>query len=240
MTIARRHILGFFAASAATALAGCGGGGDSPPRRTVWVLNVNPNFAAAQVEFSNAVVAPVVTRVDFPKLSAPLDVAFDTYTVTLRDLDPPPTERPFSENIRVDADSPTVEVFYRALNSAQLGGPIPLLLRESTPPIIINYCDLDTSLKVEFDYGPGNVFSKSVPFEGSSDQPSQFARERFYRLRVLQPNGTPDFDSGAELHSNTRVIVLFPYDSANNRVGVIGLNYGGGALPIVKEWTSVI
>ena len=206
----------------------------------MWVLNVNPDFATAQVEFSNAVVAPVVTRVDFPKLSAPLDVAFDSYTVTLRDLDPP-TERPLSDNIRVDADSPTVEVFYRTLNSAPLRGPKKLLLRESTPPIILNCCDLDASLTVKFDYGSGNVLTSSVPFEDSLLQPDEFPPKPPYRLRVLQPNGTPDFDSGTQtFHSNTRVIVLFPYDSANNRVGVIGLNYGGGVLPTVEEWASVI
>lgn len=238
MTIARRHILGMFAAGAATALAGCGGGDDGPPRRIVRVLNVNPDFALAQVEFSNAVIAPVITRVDFPHLSDPLDVAFGTYTVTLRDL-APPTERPLSDNIRVDADSPSVEVFYRTSNSSPLGGTNTLLL-ESTPPIILNYSDLDTSLTVKFDYGSGNVLTNSVLFGDSLKQPSDFPRTARYRLRVLQPNGTPEFDSGDQLHSNTRVIVLFPYDSANNRVGVIGLNYGGADLPSIEEWRSVI
>ena len=235
MTIARRHILGLFAASAATALAGCGGGEDNPPRRTVRVLNVNPDFASAEVKFNNTVAA----QVNFPRLSSPFDVAFGTYTVALRDLTGPRGSLLFA-NISVDANSPSVEVFYRTLNSAQLGGPNTLLLLESTPPIIINYCDLDTSLKVEFDYGPGNVFSKSIPFEGSSDQPGQFPRESLYRLRVLRSDGTPDFDSGTQtFHSNTRAIVLFPFNSTGNRVGVLGLNYGGGNA-IVEEWNSVI
>lgn len=234
MTIARRHILGLFAASAATALAGCGGGGDGPPRRTVGVLNVNPDFASAEVKFNNA----VATQVNFPTLAPSLDVAFGSYTVAFSD----PTgvrKSPLFDNISVDANSPSVEVFYRMVDSARLGGPNTLLL-ESTPPIILNYCDLDTSLTVEFDYGPGNVFTKPVPFEGSSDQLSQFLPSAPYRLRVLRSNGVPDFDSGTQIfHANTRVIVLFPYDLAGNRVGVIGLNYGGG-LAKANEWVSVI
>ena len=234
MTIARRRVLGFFAASAVTALAGCGGGGDGPPTRTVGVLNVNPDFAAAEVKFNNA----AITSVNFPRLSPPLDVPFGTYTVALRDLTGPRGSLLF-DNISVDANSPSVEVFYRRLNSAALGVPNALLL-ESTPPIILNCCDLDTSLRVEFDYGPGNVFSKSVPFEGSSDQPGQFPRESLYRLRVLRSDGTPDFDSGTQtFHSNTRAIVLFPFNSTGNRVGVLGLNYGGGNASF-DEWNSVI
>ena len=234
MTIARRHMLGFFAASAAAALAGCGGGGDGPPTRTVGVLNVNPDFASAEVKFNNAAVASV----DFPRLSPPLYVPFGTYTVALRDVTGPRGSLLF-DNISVDANSPSVEVFYRRLNSARLGVPNALLL-ESTPPIILNCCDLDNFLTVEFDYGSGIVVPKSVPFEGSSDQPSQFPRESIYRLRVRRSDGTLDFDSGTQtFHSNTHAIVLFPFNSTGNRVGVLGLNYGGGNAS-VEEWNSVI
>ena len=234
MTIARRHILGMFAASAATALAGCGGGSDGPPLRTVRVLNVNPDFASAEVKFNNAVAA----QVDFPRLSTSLDVAFGTYTIGFRDLTGPKGSLLF-DNIAVDANSPAVEVFYRKIDSARLGVPNALLF-DSTPPVVLNCCDLDTFLTVEFDYGLGNVYTKPVSFEGSSDQPSQFPRESIYRLRVRRSDGTFDFDSGTQtFHSNTRAIVLFPFNSRGNRVSVLGLNYGGGTAT-VEEWTSVI
>ena len=76
MSIDRRKIIGLVAASAATALAGCGGGGDyAPPTRFVWLLNLNPEFPSLDVSFGATLVTPALA---FPALTPRFEVEYGT------------------------------------------------------------------------------------------------------------------------------------------------------------------
>ena len=78
MSIGRRKIIGLFAAGAATALAGCGGGYAPAPTRFVWLLNLNPEFPSVDVSFG---ATTVTLGLPFPALTARLEVEYGSYTV---------------------------------------------------------------------------------------------------------------------------------------------------------------
>ena len=228
MTIARRNILGLIAASAATALAGCGGGG--PSSRSLRVLNLNPDFPTVQVEIRNAVVAPILP---FEGLTGPIEVAFGEYTMAIRDRTGavPPV---FFDHIAANENSAAIEVFYRDFNTVGLQG-----LLDTSPPVVINYFDSTESLIVELDDGFGTVQRQEVAFKSSVAQSSQSAQ---CRLRVFRfSDGTLVYDSG--LRTRPRAILLFPlfapfpFDPIFGRVGVMALNYSG-ANASAEEWPT--
>jgi hypothetical protein len=211
MSIARRKILGLFAAAAATALPGCGGGdsGGRPgvPTRFLWVLNLNPEFTAADVSLSSTLL---VSRLPFPALSPRIEAEFGTYTVGLRDRN---TGLSFDfPNFIVDDISPSVSVFYPRFGSARLGTVIPG---------IANYFDSNVSLVAELDDGAGNVQTNVLAFESSAAQASRSANCRL-RLRRAT-DGVLVYDSGLQLR--TSAILIFPADTQTGLVAVVGVNY---------------
>ena len=227
MTIARRNILGLIAASAATALAGCGGG-DGPSSRSVRVLNLNPDFPSAEVRIRNV---PVASVLPFKRLTEPIEVAFGTYTITFLDRTVPPVDFP---NISVNENS-AIEVFYRNRNTVGLQ---PLL--ENSPPFVINLFDLTESLFVELDDGIGPLQQQTLDFGASVAQSS---RSTECRLRVFRSiNGPLVYDSGPVLR--LRGILLFPlpdafpFDPNFGRVGVMALDYSGPNAT-AKEWRTL-
>ena len=83
MSIDRRQLIGWFAASAATALSGCGGGDYHPlPTRFVWLLNLNQEFSSVDVSFGATTVS---TALPCPGLTPHFQVEYGVYTVSLRD-----------------------------------------------------------------------------------------------------------------------------------------------------------
>ena len=231
MTIARRNILGLIAASAATALAGCGGG-DGPSSRSVRVLNLNPDFPSAEVTIRNTVVASILL---FKKLTDPIGVAFGAYTITFRDRtgSVPLVDFP---NIPANENS-AIEVFYRNRIGSTVGLQ-PLL--ENSPPFVINLFDLTESLFVELDDGIGPLQQQTLDFGASVAQSS---RSTECRLRVFRSiNGPLVYDSGPVLR--LRGILLFPlpdafpFDPNFGRVGVMALDYSGPNAT-AKEWRTL-
>ena len=232
MTIARRNILGLIAASAATALAGCGGGSDGPSSRFVQVLNLNPNFPSTEIGIRNTIVAPIVP---FKKLTGPIEVAFGTYTIAFRDRNGavPPV---FFDNIPANENSPSIEVFYRDFNTVGLQG-----LLESSPPVVINFFDANEHLIVHLDDGFGTVQTKELAF---LDSVAQSSLSPGCRLRVARASDLSlVYDSGPLLDERPRAILLFPlvaafpFDPIFGRVGVIALNYSG-ANATAQEWPT--
>lgn len=231
MTIARRNILGLIAASAATALPGCGGGGGGPSSRLVRVLNLNPEFPSAQVEIRNTVVAPLLS---FREMTQPIEVAFGSYTLTVRDRASARSES--FDNIPADENSASVEVFYRSFNSVGLQG-----LLETSPPLVINLFDVNEHLIVDLDDGLGIVQTKELAFQGSVAQASLSPQ---CRLRVYRSsNGALVYDSGTPFRPRPRAILLFPlfagfpFDPIFGRVSVMALNYSG-AYASAEEWPT--
>jgi hypothetical protein len=207
MTIARRDILGLFAASAATALTGCGGGYDRPTR-FMWMLNLNERFSSADVYFGQALAASAVAH---PTLSARFEVEYGTYNVGLRDrnssgaLDFP--------GVLVDDLSTPMLVFYRwGGTSARLG---------SFPSGIVNYFDSAVPLVAELYDGLGNLQqANTLGFETSAPQVSQSSNCQL-RLRN-STNSVLVYDSG--LRRRTGAILAFALDNTG-LVGVVGLDY---------------
>ena len=212
MSIDRRKIIGLFAASAATALAGCGGGDSSPLTRFVWLLNVNPEFPSADVSIGSSTIA---SALPFPGLTATAEVEFGSYTIALRERSTGVTQS--FDGVLIDDLSPSMFVFYRHFTSSRLG---------SSPPGIINYFDSTVPLDVDLYDDVGNVQLERLEFEGSANQHST---SRNCTLR-LYAAGSSDlvYDSG--LQQRTDSILVFPrYPAASplsGQVAVIGLNYG--------------
>jgi hypothetical protein len=220
MSIARRKIIGLFAASAATTLAGCGGGGgdDGAGLQRVWVLNLNPEFPSADVSVGSTLIG---TGVPFPGLTSPVDFDSAYYTVRVR--------RPASsvlfdfDNVLIDARSalPSLLVFYRHFASARL---VP------APRGIENY--FDSSVNIDFDLfdgdGTGNSFVQTqiLPFEGGGRQTSGSGN---CRLRLYaEGSSTLIYDSGVQNRRDSILIhPRFPAASARSgEVAVTALNYG--------------
>lgn len=223
MTIARRKIIGLFAAGAATTLAGCGGGGDVyvdvpyvPPTRSMSLLNLNPEFASSDVTFGGATVA---SDLRFPGITAPFVAAYGSYTLGIRNRAPVVTQN--FDNLPVDANSPSLFVFYRRFASTSLGSS-PLV------PGITNYFDSTVPLDVDlFDESGGVQLIDALGFEGNAAQASG---SRNCRLQLYAARSSVlIYDSGPQLQARTDSIIIFPrFPAASNRSGevaVIGLNY---------------
>ena len=223
MSIDRRALIGLFAASAATTLAGCGGGGDyqSAPTRFVWLLNVNPNFASVDVSFNSTVVA---SAMPFESLTLPIEVEFGTYTIGLRDR--ASGRNLLFDGFNVDNYSPSIEVFYRNGTSARLG---------ASPSGIVNYFDSPEALDVELDDGTGFVQLSRLAFESSAPQISQSLNCRL-RLRRAS-DGVLVYDSG--LRRRTGAIIIYPADPVLGLVGVVGLDYSFSAA-VATRWPNIL
>lgn len=220
MSIDRRKIIGLFAATTATTLAGCGGGGgdDGPGLQRVRVLNVNPEFPSADVTVGSTLIA---ASLPFPGLTSPVDFESGYYTIRVR--------RPGSgaffdfDNVAIDAGSslPGLFVFYRRFASARL---VP------APRGIENY--FDSGVNLDFDLfdgdGSGNSFVQSeiLPFEGGARQTSGSST---CRLRLYaEGSSTLVYDSGVQNRTDSILIhPRFPAASARSgEVRVTALNYG--------------
>ncbi len=213
MPIDRRRLIGLFAASTATALAGCGGGGDyGASTRFVWLLNLNPEFPAADVSVGGTVIAP---GLPFPGLTDAAEVEYGSYTVGLRERSNGNTQN--FDRVRIDDFSPSLFVFYRRFGSTGL---------DASPPGIINYFDSNVALDVDLLDDAGGAQLERLAFEGSARQNSGSLN---CRLR-LYAAGSPVlvYDSG--LRQRTDSILVFPrYPAASpgsGQVAVVGLNYG--------------
>lgn len=226
MSIARRKIIGLFAASAATVLAGCGGGGDDTPlTRFVWLLNLNPEFPSADVSLGSSTIA---SALPFPGLTSAAEVEYGSYTIALRERSTGFTQR--FDSVLIDNFSPSMFVFYRHFDSTRLG---------SSPPGIINYVDSTVSLDVDLYDDVGNVQLERLEFEGEAAQKST---SRHCSLRVYAAGSSElIYDSG--LQERTDSILVFPrYPAASplsGQVAVIGLNYGpNGAGAVI--WPNLL
>ena len=226
MSVNRRKIIGLFAASGATILAGCGGGSnDAPLTRFVWLLNLNPEFSSVDVSFGSTTVT---SALPFPGLTPPFEVEYASYTVGLRERSNGMTQS--FDGVAIDANSPSLFVFYRHFNSTRLG---------SSPPGIINYVDSPVSLDVDLFDDLGNVQLERLTFEGSAPQNSSSGN---CTLR-LYAAGSPVliYDSG--LQQRTDSILIFPrYPAASplsGPVAVVGLNYDFGSAAAVT-WPNIL
>lgn len=227
MSIDRRKVIGLFAASAATTLAGCGGGSDYvTPTRSVWLLNLNPEFASADVSLGARSIA---SGLPFPGLSARAEADYGTYTVGLRDRGTGATQN--FDNIAIDAYSPSMFVFYRRFASTRLG---------STPPGIINYFDSTVSLDVDLFDDLGGVQLERLAFEQGKAQSAPLTRNCTLRLYAAG-SSTLIYDSGLQLRTDS--IIIFPrFPAASTRSGevaVVGLNYNGNSASAVS-WTNIL
>ena len=226
MSIDRRKLIGLFAASAATTLAGCGGGSDyAAPTRNVWLLNLNPEFPAADVSIGGATVA---AGLQFPGLTSPAAVEHGRYTVSVRGN----TTQNF-DNVLFDDYSPSMFVFYRRFASTRLG---------SSPRGIVNYFDSSVGLDVDLfdDNGAGNVqLLDALRFEGDALQTS---RSTNCRLR-LYAAGSPTliYDSGQQARTDSIIVYpRFPASSSRGgEVAVIGLNYTSNSASAVS-WGNLL
>lgn len=237
MTIARRKIIGLFAAGAATTLAGCGGGGEVyvevpyvPPTRLMSLLNLNPEFSFSDVTFGAATVA---SGLEFPGITNPFVAEYGTYTLSIRNRSPAITQN--FDGLPVDGSSPSLFVFYRRFASTRLGSS-PLV------PGITNYFDSTVGLDVDlFDETGGVQLIDALGFEGNATQASG---SRNCRLQ-LYAAGSPVliYDSGPQLQARPDSIIIFPrFPAASSRSGevaVIGLNYNVNGASAVS-WSNYL
>ena len=218
MTIARRQLMiGLFATGAGATLAACGGGGGGggyvPPTRLVWVLNLNPEFSSVDVSFGapGATSATVVSPgLPFRALTLPIEIAFGTYSIGLRD--PSSGRTVFFDNFNVDNYSPSVLVFYRNGTSTRLA---------PAPTGIANYFDSNVALNAELSDAAGTVQLTPLAFEASAPQVSQSA---YCQLRLRRAtDGVLVYDSLVQPRTGT--ILIYPADPVSGLVAVVGLNY---------------
>lgn len=213
MSIDRRKVLALFAAGTASALAGCGGGGDGPPTRRVWLLNLNPEFPSADVIFGDT---RVDTDLPSPGLTPRFEVEFGNYTVTLEERSTGVTQD--FVDVAIDSVSPSLFVFYRHFDSSRLG---------SSPPGIINYFDSNVALDVDLiDGADGPVQLETLTFEGSA---SQASNSPDCTLQLFAAGSSVlIYDSGVQARPDS--ILIFPRFPASSprsgEVAVIALNYG--------------
>ena len=225
MSIDRRKILALFAATSATALAGCGGGGDGggqgAPTRFLWVLNLNPEFTSTDFSLSGNVL---VSGLRFAELTPRIEAEYGSYSLGLRDRN---TGRSFVfDRFQVDDFSPSVNVFYRFFDSARVGALVPG---------IANYFDSTESLVAELNDGAGNVQTNTLAFESSAAQASRSANCRL-RLRRAS-DGVLVYDSGLQVRTSS--IVIFPADPASGLVAVVGVNFNSSAANAVS-WPNIL
>ena len=226
MSIDRRKLIGLFAASAATTLAGCGGGSDyETPTRNVWLLNLNPEFPAADVSIGATSVAAGLL---FPGLTSPAKVEYGRYPISVRGN----TTQNF-DNVLFDDLSPSMFVFYRRFASTRLG---------SSPRGIVNYFDSTVGLDVDLfdDNGAGNVqLLDALAFEGDAQQTSRSAN---CRLRLYAAGSTTlIYDSGQQARTDSIIVYpRFPASSSRSgEVAVIGLNYTRNSASAVR-WDNLL
>jgi len=230
MSLNRRKVLAFFGASATTVLVGCGGGGgDSggspPPTRFVSLLNINPEFQFADVNFGSTVVS---SGLPFPALTQRFEVEFGNYTVSVRD-----TSTGFAQsfdNVVVDGNSPSVLVFYRHFGSSRLG---------ASPPGIINYFDSSVALDVDLLDDTGGAQLETLPFEAGAPQRS---RSLNCVLRLFAAGSSvPVYDSGLQRRPDSILIFArYPAASASSgQVAVVALNYLSGPVSAVS-WLNTL
>ena len=226
MSIDRRKLIGLFAASAATTLAGCGGGSDyAAPTRNVWLLNLNPEFPAADVSIGATTVA---ASLQFPGLTSPAAVEHGRYTVSVRGN----TTQNF-DNVLFDDYSPSMFVFYRRFASTRLG---------SSPRGIVNYFDSSVGLDVDLfdDNGAGNVqLLDALSFEGDALQTSRSTNCRLRLYAARSP--TLIYDSGQQARTDSIIVYpRFPASSSRGgEVAVIGLNYTSNSASAVS-WGNLL
>ena len=226
MSIDRRKVLALFAAGTASALASCGGGGDGPATRRVWLLNLNPEFPSADVFFGSTLVA---SDLPAPGLTARFEVEYGSYTVT---LDEPSTDETTDfVDVAIDGFSPSMFVFYRHFDSSRLG---------SSPPGIINYFDSDVALDVDLidgDDGPAQL--ETLAFEGSAAQESN-SDECTLRL-YAEGSSVLVYDSGVQERPDS--ILIFPRFRASSpragEVAVVALNYGSRSA-VAVTWPNTL
>lgn len=215
MTIARRQLMiGLFATGAGAALTACGGGGSyTPPTRLVWVLNLNPEFAFVDVSFGalGATTAQVVSPgLPFQAMTQPIEIAFGTYSIGMRDTSSGRTV--FFDNFNVDNNSPSVLVFYRNGSSTLLA---------PAPTGIVNYFDSNVALDAELDDTTGAVQLSTLAFNASAPQVSQ---SPYCQLRLRRAtDGVLVYDSAVQPRAGT--ILIYPAEPVSGLVAVVGLNY---------------
>lgn len=228
MSIARRKIVGLIAASAASAattLAGCGGGDYAPPTGFIRLLNLNPEFPSADFSIDGAVVAGSVPS---PGLTPRIEVDYGAYTFALRERSTGITQS--FGGVPVDDFSPSQFVFYRHFGSTRL---------DATPPGIINYFDSSTALDVDlFDDGVG-VQVERLAFESGVAQTSP-SRGCVLRLYAAG-SSTLIYDSGPQQRTDS--ILIFPRfpasSSRSGEVAVAGLNYRYSSANLVV-WPNLL
>ena len=212
MTIDRRKIIGLFAVSTATALAGCGGGGDDgrddfPPTRRLWVVNLNQRYSAIDIDVDGRIVA---VRVPFTSISAGTDFEYGSYSIGVRhSAGGPPL---IFDGFGVDQNAPPVSVFYANGNSARL---------RQSPAGIVNYFDSSEALVADLSDGFGNVQRSVLAFEDSVPQVASGGNCRLILRRAS--DNVAVYDSGTRVR--TDAIMIFPLD-ASGLVGVVGVNGG--------------
>ena len=228
MSIDRRKILGLFAASTATALAGCGGGGDAgyiPPARSLWVLNLNPEFALIDLTFGGTTVA---SALPFPGLTPRLEVEYGNYSVEFRHRSS--GLRHNFDGITVDGTSASMLVFYRHLNSARL---------EASPPGIANYFDSTVPLDIDLFDDAGGVQLETLTFQGAAPQTS---RSINCTLRLYAAGSSVlIYDSGLQQRTDS-ILILPRYPAASpfsGQVAVVGLNYNSRSATAVT-WPNTL
>ncbi len=233
MSIDRRKVLALLASGAATALAGCGGGGDNgpyqaPPTRFVWLLNLNPEFQTADVTFG---ATTVTLGLPFPLLTPRIEVEYGVYSVALRD--PRDGFTLIFNGILIDANSPSVFVFYRRGDSAEFA-PAPLG--------IVNYFDSAVPLDVDL-FGAGNQgqLVDALPFEGVVQQ----ASNSFDCELDLFAAGDPRLVYNSGVQSRTDSVIVFPRFPAgrpdSGQVAVVGLNFGfSSGLATAVIWPNTL
>lgn len=223
MSIDRRKALGLFAAGAATLLAGCGGGYPPPPTRFVWLLHLNPEFAALDVSFG---ATQVTSNLPFPGLTPRFEVEYGSYTVGLRNGFNSVTEN--FDGVVIDSVSPSVLIFYRHFPSTRLGSALPG---------IVNLFDSTIDLDFDLFEDANNLQIGTLPFEGDVPQNSRSAN---CRLNLYAAGSKVlIYDSG--VHQRTDSIIVFPRFPAASQfpgeVAVVGLNFGSGSTAAV-QWPN--
>ena len=224
MPLQRRRILTLLAAGPAAVLAACGGGGDGygdAPTRFMWLLNINPEVASADVSFGPDRVA---AGLPFTGLTQRIEAVYGVYTIAVRNNATGLTA--FFDNFHIDDLSPAMTVFYRKATSVRLG---------ASPVGIVNYFDSTEPLAVELDDGFGNVQLSSLVFEGSAPQASASANCQL-RLRRAS-DGVLVYDSGLRFREGA--ILIFPADPSSGLVTAVGLSYTGSDARVVV-WPNIL
>ena len=225
MPLQRRQMLSCLAATATVALTACGGGGDGgfdrPLTRFMWLLNINPEVASADVRFGADTIA---TALRFPELTARVEIEFGAYSFTV--LNRANNAAAIFDNVVVNGDSPELTVFYRKGNSVGLG---------ASPLGIVNYFDSTETLVAELDDGAGVVQVSRLAFEAAAPQVS---RSPNCRLRLRRASDRVlVYDSGLRFREDA--ILIFPADATTGLVSAAGLSYDRSNAQLVV-WPNIL